>query len=1029
MVSSSTTSAPSPPTSQAVSSSSPQQPRSKKAMDTRIHELTDDEVRELTGLLSRRPSFGIGRPSKRWFEHQAKLMSRLPAAIMRPNNPLKRLVVKYGDAIGFDRPLFEYPPAVLCPTHYELHPRLMRRLFVIVLDEVTRHADRLRRWPGGRRDPQFAAFLDRIDGLGALWMEPQLYIETFHTPPADRRMVKVESFCEACTLAVLGANARTLGDIRAVIIDRAERTRDRKERRWREDEARREERRRRKEEGRGKRRTEREDEQRMLEYTNRDPEREVWRRTGKTKDVDAEQYHMHLDEIEAKHRLERERRRSASPRRESKRYSHQSRRESRHPHHHRSRRDEDESGPRDREPPKFRDPRLLRIVNIWIDHLGAERAAKARAMSDDALAMLRHYRPEITAAAPRQRPASYREVCLGNTGTGAKPVLKEVARSGRDAKHAHRSRYGLPVANAAPDPVEAAEQRQAAEWFRSADDARSVYKADSLAGGVSDVGLPSMPPASPEGRGYARPDNPEPPGGGRFSRNGSPTRSFIQRFEREMQVDGGAGSERDPYDDEDDDEDEEGEEAYARGGGEERDYEQEERSHEKVAAWAVNAWADSHRDLSRAELERGARSVIDGIHPAFRPSPSRADSFARRSAVPLPLFVGKDKGKGKERDTHMDGDKDDRTDTHKDGDKDDRKDKRPRSSRRESTLRTRTDAGAEENGGGIPCSESAVWTDVTVHTDWRDHSHHDLANAPPVPRVPSWYNNRNDGNDGDKTPTQQSRPGAPVPSLVAGIDPNQSTVSFPAYADPLGVRRVSSSSTPRPPAQQPPHSARASQAQAQKQTTATSASTKHQNPAASWSAAKKPSRKYCFLDSDVGSAVRDADRRYLEKNAGFMRGVRPEDNPFLSSQLPSTSPTAAAKGEERRTTRDGTGTTNNRAPELPLRDPGGSDDPWAAYEKASTSHPSRAASSRTSRGSRAMSKSTAPTSVGVGVGGDGRAPTPKVATAEDEREWRRGWGVEDEDDFILPDDSASNVHWARRAGRDDVTQLGDFVGR
>ncbi|RYO95121.1 hypothetical protein DL766_005351 [Monosporascus sp. MC13-8B] len=981
-------------------------------MDIRIHELTDDEVRQLTGLLSRRPSFGIGRPSKRWLEHQAKLMSRLPATVMRPNNTLKRLLVKYGDAISFDRALFEYPPAVLCPTHYELHPRLMRRLFVIVLDEVTRHADRLRRWSGGRKDPQFAAFLDRIDGLGALWMEPQLYIETFHTPPADRRMVKVESFCEACTLAVLGANAKTLGDIRAVIIDRAERMRDGKERWWREDEARREERRRRKEEGREKKRTEREDEQRMLEYANRDSEREVWCYTGKAKDADAEQYQMRLDEIEAMNRLGRERRRSASPRKESKRHSHQSCRESRHPHHHhRSRRNEDESGSRDGEPQKFRDPRLLRIVEIWIDHLGAERAAKARAMSDDALAMLRHHRPEI-AAAPRQRPVSYREIRLGNTGTGAKPVLKEVARSGRDAKHAHRSRYGLPVANAAPDPIEAAEQRQAAEWYRSADDARSVYKPDSLAGGVSNVGLPGMPPRSPGGD-YARPDNPEPLEDGRFSGNGSPTRSFIQRFEREVQVDGGAGSERDPYDDYD----EEDEEAYARdggGGGEERNYEQEERSREKVAAWAVNAWADSHHDLSRAELERGARSVIDGIHPAFRPSPNRADSFARRSVVPLPLFVGKDKGKGKDRDT----------DKH--GDKDDSKDKRRRHSRREATLGIRTAAGAEEKGGGIPCPESAVWTDITVHTDWRDHSHPNLANAPPVPRAPSRYHNRNDGNDGDKPPTQQSRPGAPVPSLVAGIDPTQSTVSFPACADPLKDRRVSSPSTRTPPAQRPPHSACASQAQGQ--TTLTSKSAKHQVPAPSWSPAKKPSRKYCFPDSDVGSAVRDADHRYLKKNAGFLRDVRPEDNPFLSFQSPSTS-SAAAKGEDRRKMPDGTGTPDNRNPESPLPDTGGSDDPWAAYEKASTSHPSMTASSRTRRGSRAISKSTAPTSVGVGVGGDGRAPTPRVATAEDEREWRRGWGVEDEDedDFIRPDDSASNVYWARRpGGDDDVTQLGGF---
>ena len=131
--------------------------RSKQAMDIRVHELTDREVELLTGILSRRPSFGIGRPSKRWLEHQGRLVSSLPAEIKRPGNLLKRFVIKYGDSI--DRSIFEYPPAVLCPTHYELHPRLMRRLFVVVLDEVTRHADRLRRAACGSlsADTQLAA--------------------------------------------------------------------------------------------------------------------------------------------------------------------------------------------------------------------------------------------------------------------------------------------------------------------------------------------------------------------------------------------------------------------------------------------------------------------------------------------------------------------------------------------------------------------------------------------------------------------------------------------------------------------------------------------------------------------------------------------------------------------------------------------------------------------------------------------------------------------------------------------------------
>ncbi len=1146
---------------EAASVSSSSSSRPKQAVDIRIEELTDREVHLLTGILSRRPSFGIGRPSRRWLEHQAVLVARLPPEVRRPHNPLKRFVVKYAaaaDAAG--------APAVLCAAaHYELHPRLMRRLFLVVVDEVTRHADRLRRfrllqlqrWQRQQQqqeageegegeetgpDPELAAFVDRVDGLGALWMEPGLYLETFRAPPADRRMVKVEGFCEACTLAVLGASARTLADLRAIIVDRAERLRERRRRRRlgeaEERVRRREARDARRRERREERRREWEDEERAIAAARDDPDRARWLRSGRAADPAREAHHARVDEMEAHHRRYRERHGGLSPGCDpaqgssASSSSHRRRKGSKHPAA--AADNDDGAGDGGEQSRPDRDPRLLRIVEIWIDHLGPERAAIAREMSDRSLAMLRHYRREIEATRrPRPRPGR--------------------SHSHHHSQHHHQqrrqSRRPIPVSRAAAvaTPEEAAELRRRADEFRrstshsnSGGRARgaSVYRPDSLAGATSQVGsfdVDHMPPPPMCGIGprgniisgggggggrNARPGAPEP--ADRFSGTSgdAPTRSFIRRFEREVHVDGGergeeAASGLDPYDEDADDDDpeddyeeeEEEEEEYEdemmmdddyAGIEDERDYEREERSREKVAAWAVNAWAESRRDLSRAELERGARSVIHGIHPAFRPPPDKgggggdggADAagaagsraFARNSAVPLPLFGGKDTaaaaaaaaeesrpepplakkkrssvlgsafgfGLGKDKRADNSGDAD-RKDRDKDKDKERKRDK----------------ASQQQH---IPYSESAIWTDVTVRTDWRDHSPTPPATSsreasaslssppPPVPRVPSrWGRNDNTGRDdpiaydydndnGDATPRARS-PQPPAASLLAGIDPAQSTEAFPAYADQLPDDDDDDGPHPSQ-RQHPAHDAMDTAMHTGEDRSRTPrpgdhhhhhhhhqqhGGRPHKNPApvpspAPWSPAKKPSRKYCFPDSDVGSAVRGAaDRQYLKRNRGFLREVPPEANPFLASALGLSPAPASPSRDPKRGSGGGAGGAEQH-------------DPWAVHEEraAAAAAAAAASSSRSSTATGDRSRGTASS----GSGGSrstaatsvlpGRAPTPRVATAEDERRWRRGWGVLDDgdgdgDDFIRPDDSASNVHWARPAAPDDVTQLSDIM--
>lgn len=1047
--------------------------RSKQAMDIRIEELTDQEVQQLTSILSRRPSFGIGRPSKRWLEHQAKLVSRLPSEVKRPSNIIKRFVVKYAsDRSAF----FECPPAVLCSTHYELHPRLMRRLFVVVLDEVTRHADRLRRWVASTNttsttgdellDPdtlEMLAFVDRVDGLGALWMEPELYLSTFHAPPSDRRMVKVESFCEACTLAVLGASARTLADIRAIIVDRAERLRDRRERRLRGREEERQRRERRREEKREKRRLQWEDEERLLLDVKRDPEllkeRERWVRSGRAADPDRERHQVMLDEVEARHRRNRDRDRDRESRHHRSRHSSRGRGRSHHRRqsrsHHNREDDHDEQ-----QQSHNRAPRLLRIVELWIDHLGPERAPIARAMSDDLLVLLRHYRRNIDQARPDRR------------------VRKRVHR-----------RNGIPVAGAAPagNPQAAADlRRKATDFYRNTDAARSVYRPDSLAGGDSQLGVGErerLPPLPLCGTGIGtgiggRPGAPEPAGVGRVSgfttnSNQPPSPAFIRRFEREFQVrDGTAGSGLDdPYEDDgdhgggaeeggeyyyDDDLDEELEEEeeeqeeeeedeyndargmqyYHAGAEAERDLEREERSREKVAAWAVNTWAESHRDLSGADLERGAQSVIDGMHPAFRPNnndnPAGSSLLSRReSAVPPPLAVNSS-NKGKERErghppplspssgakkaaamigsaigiTRSNSSSKKRRAEEEARDRDRGREKGRERSREKGKERERdrrgTTAGLKEKPQRRETA-ATTWTDATVQSDFRDRSG-------------SGHHHR--------------RP-LPVPSLVAGIDPNQSTEAFPSYADP--------------PLPLPPHGLAGQQSQQQSQSQAQVQAQSQQRPQTPdpWVPAKKPSRKYCFPDSDIGSVVqRNVDRQYLKKNRGFIREVPPGAyNPFASSSV-----TGASSRYSSSVGGDGGGAGSSRvAGDGNPISPGAEDDPWVAYERAaSVSNLSLLRSGGGGGGGTGgggSSQSTAPTSamppprhMGSSVGS--RAPTPRVATAEEEREWRRRWGnLEEEEEgadaeYLLPDDSASNLQWARqRSETGVVTQMSDFMKR
>ncbi|KAI1417480.1 hypothetical protein F5Y13DRAFT_58852 [Hypoxylon sp. FL1857] len=195
-------------------------------MSIDIQDISDGSVKRLTRVLCRRPEYGVAIPSRRWLIRQDEKLKALPTEVLRPSNLFKRLALKIVNSID---PSVIDPRAVLCKTHTALNPWLVRRLFLAIAYEVTVHTDALRSWKEKRDNPVLAAFVGRVDAIAALWTEPSLYCQCYGTPPFENHMVFVQSSCEACILAALGANARVLADLRATLVDRVERRRPRKD--------------------------------------------------------------------------------------------------------------------------------------------------------------------------------------------------------------------------------------------------------------------------------------------------------------------------------------------------------------------------------------------------------------------------------------------------------------------------------------------------------------------------------------------------------------------------------------------------------------------------------------------------------------------------------------------------------------------------------------------------------------------------------------------------------------------------------
>ncbi|KAH6693638.1 hypothetical protein F5X68DRAFT_248012 [Plectosphaerella plurivora] len=181
--------------------------------------ITTVAVRQLTKCLSLAPVPGQTQPSEEWLAKQKEEVAALPLSCRRPAASLVRGVIKATELFS-DVP-FVPDAAVLCKAHKNLHPWRMRSLFLLLASEVGIKSDRIRRHKGVDDLPPsdaVQAFVRRMTSVAGMWIEPEDFVRRFGFAP--ELFALMQSCCEACMIASVGARAQNLIDLRANIMAR-----------------------------------------------------------------------------------------------------------------------------------------------------------------------------------------------------------------------------------------------------------------------------------------------------------------------------------------------------------------------------------------------------------------------------------------------------------------------------------------------------------------------------------------------------------------------------------------------------------------------------------------------------------------------------------------------------------------------------------------------------------------------------------------------------------------------------------------
>ncbi|OIW33014.1 hypothetical protein CONLIGDRAFT_161352 [Coniochaeta ligniaria NRRL 30616] len=162
---------------------------------------------------------GTTQPTKDWLVQQKSRISDLPRTLKLHRS------VSLATFFSID----EVVSARLCTYHRELKPELVFWCYTQLNEEVSTHLDRYRRYRAkfaGECTDELRDYIDRVTSIATLYLHRDDFEGEYgrHALKEEgERHERVRGGCAACVLAVVGARAQMLIDLRASMLARAKR--------------------------------------------------------------------------------------------------------------------------------------------------------------------------------------------------------------------------------------------------------------------------------------------------------------------------------------------------------------------------------------------------------------------------------------------------------------------------------------------------------------------------------------------------------------------------------------------------------------------------------------------------------------------------------------------------------------------------------------------------------------------------------------------------------------------------------------
>ncbi|KAH7329397.1 hypothetical protein B0I35DRAFT_474004 [Stachybotrys elegans] len=158
------------------------------------------------------------RPSQEWLKRQRDEVLSLDPALLRPSHLISRAVLYLAEHSVRGLP----DVALLCRSHHQLNPCMIRILMRLVGKECTRYVDRYRRIKADL-NVAVADWVARMDAITLTWYTRRDFESRYAYRCGQHLFSLPHDSCEACMISMISGNPGALIDIRAGLVSRRRR--------------------------------------------------------------------------------------------------------------------------------------------------------------------------------------------------------------------------------------------------------------------------------------------------------------------------------------------------------------------------------------------------------------------------------------------------------------------------------------------------------------------------------------------------------------------------------------------------------------------------------------------------------------------------------------------------------------------------------------------------------------------------------------------------------------------------------------